>query len=293
MTIMARIREAYPGLSRSQKRIADYLLQFPDKACFLSLKSLSEQVQTTEVTVMNFARRVGYDSFISLKKDLQAYISNRLSPTQKVSEAFSDNWLDVGSVAARVYEMDLQAIKKTFDCITQSQVDQAVELLKSAGRIHLAAQRISQVVADFIFFRLQSLGCDIRKFGLEDEEMIATQMLSVKPGDVFVLIGFPRYSKRLLFLGELLHYNGNRIISITDRMASPVAKYAEVSFACANETLVFYNSLAAPLLLANILVSSFAVAVEERYRVSKAKVQEFDQLREQILSTEEQKKEQS
>ena len=63
MDILEIIRTQYPNLSRAQKKIADYILTRPDDACFASLKELTEAVGVTEVTMMNFARRMGVDGF--------------------------------------------------------------------------------------------------------------------------------------------------------------------------------------------------------------------------------------
>ena len=41
-TPIERIRDAYPNLSRTQRRIADYILDAGDTCCFMSLQELSE-----------------------------------------------------------------------------------------------------------------------------------------------------------------------------------------------------------------------------------------------------------
>lgn len=88
--ILSVIRTNYPRLSRAQRRIADFILRQPEDACFASLKELTEAVGTTEVTVMNFTRRLGIDGFTGLKRELQAYIRMRLSPNEKITYAMEN-----------------------------------------------------------------------------------------------------------------------------------------------------------------------------------------------------------
>ena len=53
-----RIRETYPLLSKTQRRIADYILDSGDTCCFMSLQELSDAVGVTPVTLLNFCKKI-------------------------------------------------------------------------------------------------------------------------------------------------------------------------------------------------------------------------------------------
>lgn len=74
MDILEQIRANYGSFSRPRQRISDFILNYPEQCCFLSLRSFAQQVGTTEVTVLNFCRGLGLGSYMDLKKALQDYL---------------------------------------------------------------------------------------------------------------------------------------------------------------------------------------------------------------------------
>lgn len=62
------VNEKYGELSPVQKRIADYMYKYPDEACFYSLREMANALGVTEVTVLRFARKLGFDSYVDMKR---------------------------------------------------------------------------------------------------------------------------------------------------------------------------------------------------------------------------------
>ena len=80
MDILEQIRANYGSFSRPRQRISDFILNYPEQCCFLSLRSFAQQVGTTEVTVLNFCRGLGLGSYMDLKKALQDYFDRNGIP---------------------------------------------------------------------------------------------------------------------------------------------------------------------------------------------------------------------
>ncbi len=277
MHVIDIIGERYGAMSRVQKKIAEYLINNPDEACFLSMKKLSEKVGTTEVTIMNFTRKLGYDSFLSLKNALQAYISMRLSPSEKMVSAITSHHGELKSMVDQVYRKDMDAIQRTYSCLNHEDIRKVVDMLKGARRIYLAAHNASKVVTMLLYNRLQLLGLDVVEFVVENSDKIALQMLNASQEDVFLIVAYPEYQNRTLFLCQLLHKKGIPLVCITDRMASPVAKHAQVTLVSATDSLVFFNSYAAPIMLANIVASVLAIELSGKYMTVKDEIRGSEQ----------------
>lgn len=122
MDVLEVIRTQYACLSRAQKKIADYILERPEDACFASLKELTEAVGETEVTMMNFARRIGIDGFSGLKRELQDYIRQRLSPNQKIARAVETVRRRKNSLYSEFLENELAAISSTYAGVSEEQL---------------------------------------------------------------------------------------------------------------------------------------------------------------------------
>lgn len=282
MTVVEIINENYSELSKTQKRIADFVIQNTETMCFLSLKELAETIGTTEVTIINFCKKIGYDSFNSFKKDVQKYIQMVLSPSSKIVNAITDIE-DKDKQLLEIIKSDLDALNSTLQGINIVDVKKSVEILKKATKIYVVGEDMSEVVADLLVLRIEMLGLDVEKFKLNSYDRMSIQMLGVKPTDVFIIISFPTYSKKPIVLSEYLREKGNQIICITDKTTSPVAIRSKIIFTCATETPIFYNSMTSPISLSNILVSALALEMKEVAIRNKDCINEVEEYFREIL----------
>ena len=67
MDVVQKTRELYPTLTKKQKTIADFLLESPEDICFITLAQLSQCTNATELTILRFCKKLGYDGFLELK----------------------------------------------------------------------------------------------------------------------------------------------------------------------------------------------------------------------------------
>lgn len=274
MNVIEQIQENYHTFSRTQKRIADFLLHNTDRACFLSLKDLSEEVSASEVTIIKFTRDIGFENYTDLKQGLQQYISSRLSPSEKIATAI-ENLRDNG--IAEIMQQDQETIESTLKLLKDTDLKAALTLIKQSTRVFMVGDNISKIVTDFIGLRLRHLGLDVSNFDLSSYTNIASQLQHVRKSDVFIVVSFPKYAERIIPLAEHLHQHDYKIICLTDRVTSPVGRNASVAFACATDSSVFYNSITAPIALANILVSALAVELRDQYRERRQSINETSQ----------------
>lgn len=273
MTVIETINTNYPRLSRTQRRIADFILSSSDRACFLSLKELSSQTSTSEVTIIRFTRDMGYENFSDLKRELQQYIRTRLSPSEKIASGI-DSLKETQDSIAQIIAQDRDNMERTLARLNAGDLKRTVSLIKQGRRIYTVGDNISEIVTRFINLRLKNLGLDAAEFDLSSYDAMASQLLRVVPGDVFIIVSFPNYARRIIPLTEFLHNSGNLVICITDRVASPIAAHASVVFPCATDSSVFYNSLTAPVAVANTILSGLAVELNEGFKEYRRKIGE-------------------
>lgn len=277
LSVIEQISQCYPALSRSQKKIADFIVKNPQEACFLSLKDFSEKVNTTEKTIINFTKKCGFDSFTALKKELQSFIAMKLSPDEKVIKAVSTIRQTHQDFIKNTYQMDLDSITNSFACLNFANIYRAADLIQKADNIYFASHNISRVVTDFLMYRIGSLGLGVYSIDVDSEQELPHQILHMKPTDVLIIASFPRYYKNLVAASHLIKERGVSIISITDSLTCPIANNSTICFACATDTTVFYNSYAGPIVIANILASTIAMNMEKQVLENKKAIKQIQQ----------------
>ena len=67
-----KIRANYDSFSKTEKKIADYLLLDPTHILPLYITELAERCGASEATIVRFARRLGYEGYQQLKLAIAA-----------------------------------------------------------------------------------------------------------------------------------------------------------------------------------------------------------------------------
>lgn len=67
MNTLILIRQRYPTLAQSDRKLADFLLQFPDYARHLSSQQLAAEAGVSQSSVVKFSQKLGYKGFPALK----------------------------------------------------------------------------------------------------------------------------------------------------------------------------------------------------------------------------------
>ena len=131
----SQIRANYGSFSRPRQRISDFILNYPEQCCFLSLRSFAQQVGTTEVTVLNFCRGLGLGSYMDLKKALQDYLIVRVNAGDRLKLAVAGSG-SAQDLYQRVCRAEREALQSTLD-------GNSVELLLAFTQALRRARRIS------------------------------------------------------------------------------------------------------------------------------------------------------
>lgn len=263
MDILENIRTQYPMLSRAQKKIADYILNHPEDACFASLKELTEAVGVTEVTMMNFARHMGVDGFSGLKRELQGHIRQRLSPNQKIARAVEKVRRQKSSLYSTFLENELASVSSTYAGIPEQQLHRATDLIRQARHIYLLGYDISMPVVSFLRLRLHYLGFNAIQLDLADKGQLLLALSQADSSDMVILVSFPAHAPEMVRIGEYLFNRKVPYTAIVDQPSARAANHAELTLACATDDPLFYNTITAAVSLVNVLCACIAAENEE------------------------------
>ena len=86
--LLERIEERYDGMSKSQKKLADYIRSSYEKAVFMTAARLGDVVGVSESTVVRFASGLGYKGYPQFQKALEELVSNRLNFIQRMEVTY-------------------------------------------------------------------------------------------------------------------------------------------------------------------------------------------------------------
>ncbi len=253
--LITRLNKSGKRLSKSHRRIADFIMAHYDKAVFMTASALGEAVDVSESTVVRFAIALGYNGYPELQHSLQELARHRLTAVQrfKMASDIADQ-----DVLPTVIRADMQNIRRTVEQLDQQAFDQVVERLLSADTIYVLGLRSAAPLAQFFSYYLHFIFDDVREVASGTSDVFET-IARIRKTDVLVGISFPRYSNRTLEAMRFAHVSGAQVIGLTDGPMSPLNDAADICLSARTDMASFVDSLVAPLSVINALLVALAL----------------------------------
>lgn len=242
-------------LSKSHRRIAEYILEHYDKAVFMTAAKLGEMVSVSESTVVRFAVALGYEGYPQLQRSLQELVRHRLTATQRF-EMSSD--IDQSQVLSTVLKADMQNIRSTIEGIDEKAFKDAVQAISKSRRIYILGLRSAAPLAQFAGYYLHYIFDDVRVVAAGSTDVF--EFISrIEPGDVLLGISFPRYSTRTVEAMTFARSRSAQVIGLTDGPMSPLHDVADICLSVSTDMASFVDSMAAPMSVINALIVALGI----------------------------------
>lgn len=253
--LIERLNLSGKRLSKSHRRIAEFIVAHYDKAVFMTAATLGEMVGVSESTVVRFAMALGYEGYPQLQHSLQELVRHRLTAVQRF-EMTSD--IQEEDVLPTVLKADMLNIRHTADQIDTQAFTEVINRLLSAGTIYVLGLRSAAPLAQFFGYYLHFIFDDVRVVAAGTSDVFET-ISRIRPTDVLVGISFPRYSTRTLEAMRFAHQSGAQVIGLTDGPMSPLHTEADICLSARTDMASFVDSLVAPLSVINALLVALAL----------------------------------
>lgn len=257
------LRNMDQRLTSTQKRLRQYLLEHTVDVGYMSLKDLSEKAQVSEVSILNFCKLVGADSYIDMRECFRNYTRDMMRnifmepvPPSVTQEQWSEMYHYCSDITENHNRM-LQSIDLT-------QLEQCAKMLTSSSNILILGHDMSKVAADYLASRLSYLHIHNQSVNLGDNDTVQMLLAGLVPGDSVIIFSFPPFYMPAEDVADYVRHFGYNLIVIADNENSPVVGKGGVDFLCRAQNSYFFNSMSVPLHFAEILAYYVAAATGKR-----------------------------
>ncbi|WP_461371340.1 MurR/RpiR family transcriptional regulator [Candidatus Darwinibacter acetoxidans] len=220
---LARIRSAYPSLTPTEKRVADYCMKRPEEIIYLSVTQLSERCGVGESTIIRFSQAAGFSGYHDLKLNLALELSAR---SQHPARETLDPESSTAALVERVTAMNMGAIQDTSKLVDAENLAQAVEKILEAKRLFffgVGTSGITAADAQSKFLRIGFLA-----YAPADSHQQIMSAAHVGPGDVCVAFSHSGSTKDTVDTMRLAKANGACTITITDAVKAPMIELSDL-----------------------------------------------------------------
>ena len=209
------LRSKYSELTRSGRRVADYLTQHAGEAQYLSISSLAVACGVAEATIFRFCRSLGFDGYNEMKIALaQANAIPTAAGANKLEPG-----TDTATLCTHASAVALEAINGTRTVLDPAAIDAAATLLQRARQVFCFGQGGSQILANDIWARFATVSTKFRTAG--DSHMQTLSASLMVPEDVVLFISYSGSTRDMMETLRIAKGNGAKVILLTHYADAP------------------------------------------------------------------------
>lgn len=254
--VLEQIKDSIPNLSKSQKKIAHYIIENLDEAAFLTAARIGAATGVSESTVVRYASAMGYEGFPEFQKALALSVRSKLKSVNRID---IEGNMSRSKILETVLKGDSDKILATLESMDGEAFDVAVDTISKARKVYVVGVRTATPLAEFLAFYLRMIISDVVLVTTTSSSEIFEQMIHLNENDVVIGISFPRYSMRTLKAMEFANNRNAKVIAITDSIHSPMNLYSSCNLFARSDMASVVDSLVAPMSLINALIVALSV----------------------------------
>ncbi|NCI17110.1 MurR/RpiR family transcriptional regulator [Cronobacter muytjensii] len=213
MNTLILIRQRYPTLAQSDRKLADFLLQFPDYARHLSSQQLATEAGVSQSSVVKFSQKLGYKGFPALKLAISEALASQsnIHSIAVHNEILGDDPLRL--VGEKLIKENLAAMHASLDINPEEKLLASVGLLRNARRIVLTGIGASGLVAKNFSWKLMKIG--LNAVAEQDMHALLATAQALEPEDLLVALSYSGERREINLAADEALRVGARILAIT------------------------------------------------------------------------------
>ena len=256
--IIALMLQEYECFTRSERKIADYVLEHQEETQYISITDLSAQCGVAVSTVSLFCRKLKLAGFNDFKLELaRAALPARAALSEPGSE------ITAGDSAASVMGKVLSAVQDTlnnaYHMLSEREVTRAAGLLRRAGQVVCLGQGNHAAVALAAWAQFSTTSAKFKT--IQDSHMQIVVLSTLSEGDAVLYFSYSGATHELLEAVEVIRARGAKLILVTRYSNSPASAYADAVLVCGPNEQPFQfgstSALMAQLYVVEVLLSEF------------------------------------
>lgn len=264
--LSAYIRARFDDFSRSQKDVAQYIVDHLDEAAFQTAEELARRASTSSSTVVRFSQALGFEGFPELQQaardEYRRRPNNSAAAAVAVAPLFSLDHTEFESALAS----DHVNVEETARKLSRNAVEGAVDAIVKAEKVLIAGTDQMAFFASYMRHLLMLL--DLRAEIVASPSQEALGRLSrIDEHTLVVGLSAGRPHPLITRTMKLARHRKAPTLAITDATLSEVAKLARIKLYYSSNTPAFVRSHTALLSIIQALAYGVYARDSHQYDV--------------------------
>jgi len=256
VTIEDKIKSVH--LTKKSRMIAQFIIDNREKVAFMSATHIANELGISDVTVIRFARSLGYEGYSDLQRSMQEAIQKSIetpypyaeSPGEKLKKVMKDDKEDLIQLVVN------NSVENIESCLKKNSSDvfnQAAKTIAESKKKIIIGFWGSSVVAQYLYVKLGYM-CDGVSGITSPSPEYMSEILTLTRKDCVIIVSSGRYPKATIVAAQWAKNKKAKVILITDKEVSPLNVYADYMIVAPNAGISFSNPIA-PMLVCEIFIN--------------------------------------
>lgn len=219
------LKQSFDELSRTNKKIAKYVMENPQAASEANIEDLAEVTETSTASVSRLVKTLGYGNF---REFTLALAYTQLRPQNLPIFKDIDANDSLGTIADKIFNSSQRAIQDTRAGIDEDEFARAVLRIIHCRRLGLFGLGGSSVAAldGYHKFLRTSIDC----FYYPDFDVQLMEAVKLGEEDCAIVVSHSGKNRQTLKVAETLKNRKVPVIGITSYPDSPLALHSDITF---------------------------------------------------------------
>jgi DNA-binding MurR/RpiR family transcriptional regulator len=254
------IQARFDECSRSQKDVAQYIVDHLDEAAFQTAEELARRANTSSSTVVRFSQALGFEGFPELQaaaREEYRRVHTKTEPTKNgAGAATAGPSTPLFSLDQNEFETALTAdhlnVEETARKVSRSSVEALIEAIVSAEKVLVAGTDQMAFFASYLRHLLMLLDLRVDVVASPSQEALS-RLGRIDAGTLVIGLSAGRPHPLVVRAMKLARHRKARTAAITDATLSEVAKLAQIKLYYSSNSPAYVRSHTALLSLIQAL----------------------------------------
>jgi DNA-binding MurR/RpiR family transcriptional regulator len=269
-TLSAYIRARFDDFSRSQKDVAQYIVDHLDEVAFQTAEELARRANTSSSTVVRFSQALGFEGFPELQTSAREEFRRRVA----AGEAHGLNGNGATS-AAPLFSLDQSDfetavaadhvnVEETARRISRREVEAAIDAISQARRVLIAGTDQMAFFASYLRHLLMLLDLQAELVASPSQEALS-RLGRIDADTLVVGLSAGRPHPLVVRAMKLARHRHATTVAVTDATLSEVAKLAQIRLYYSSNSPAYVRSHTALLSMIQALAYGVYSRDAEQY----------------------------
>ncbi len=256
----SRLAGVIDQLPRRLRQCADHIAANEDRIAVSTVADLAVGADVPPSALIRFCQILGFSGFSEMQRLFRgAYVPGWPDYATRLADLKLGGAGSPTALLAEFIEAGRLSLESLATSVDDAVLGRAVAELAAADTIHIVGLRRAFPVASYLAYVFENMSVSAM---LHDGIGKLDHRFALRPGDAVIAITFAPYSEETLALAHDAADRGLPVVALTDRQASPLAKFSSAVLTVPEVDFGAFRALSATIVLAMTLAVAVGAARE-------------------------------